>query len=116
MLGRRELECPVFITNTVREDITGDACFFFAQRPGGGTPELAVKDSKGIALDIIRLVVGFGRRALELAVRGSCLCCWLGELRESLSLPGPSFSLCTKQRPPVFGGYSGIMLKVPSSV
>lgn len=83
MLGKRELECPVFITNTVRGDITRDTCFFFAQRPGGGTPTLAVKDSKEIALDITRLVVGFGRRALELAVRGrrarSCLCCLLGE-------------------------------------
>ena len=56
VLGRRELECPVFITNTVRENITGDTRFPFAQRPGGWTPTLAVKDSKEIVLEITRLV------------------------------------------------------------
>lgn len=38
VLGKRELECPVFITNTVREHIAGDPRIPSAQRPGGGHP------------------------------------------------------------------------------
>lgn len=61
VLGQRELECPVFITNTVRENITGDTHIPCAQRPGGGPPKLAV-DWKEIALEITRLGDGFQQK------------------------------------------------------
>lgn len=43
VLGKRGLECPVFITNTVRESITRDTPIPLAQRPGDWTPKLAVR-------------------------------------------------------------------------
>lgn len=38
VLGKRELECPVFIINTVRESISGDPHIPSAQRPRAGHP------------------------------------------------------------------------------
>lgn len=80
VLGKRELECPVFITNTVRENIAGHPHIPFAQRPGGGPPGW-LEDWKEVALQVTGLGVGFCRR---LSVGGgwratACLCCLLGE-------------------------------------